>query len=77
MPTECAHGRCIDWGDFGPADEWGQSCDECGIPAQPRCGRCEGQGVTYRYTSEGNPSGWLIDEDPCSACGGVPIEDTP
>lgn len=28
MPTECPHGKVVDWGDFG--DDWEpQACDAC------------------------------------------------
>lgn len=27
MPTECRHGRIIDWGDFGPDDP--EHCPDC------------------------------------------------
>lgn len=33
LPTECPHGRVLDWGDFGPSsgNEWDepQGCDVC------------------------------------------------
>ena len=32
MPTECPHGKTIDWGDFGEPEET-EACELCGIPA--------------------------------------------
>lgn len=29
MPTECEHGKILDWGDFGGPDSTPQDCDEC------------------------------------------------
>lgn len=69
MPTQCEHGRYIDWGDFGPADSWGQGCEQCGIDARPRCGVCEGQGVIHRFDGSGGWNRWT--ESPCTACGGA------
>jgi hypothetical protein len=40
MPTECAHGVTVDWGDFGPC----QNCDEHGdelCPNVQRCWQCD------------------------------------
>lgn len=80
MPTECIHGRCIDWGDFGPPDERGQGCEKCGLEPIKQCGRCEGQGVLHGYTNDpavhphGN-TGWY-EIGPCPDCGEV-LEEQP
>lgn len=29
MPTECPHGKVVDWGDFGGHDPKPQPCDVC------------------------------------------------
>lgn len=30
MPTECEHGKIVDWGDFGPSEgAAGERCVEC------------------------------------------------
>lgn len=34
IPTECPHGKIIDWGDFGPDDGLTEGCDVCDIPPE-------------------------------------------
>lgn len=57
IPTDCAHGVTVDWGDFGPC----QNCDEHpdeGCPNLVDCAACEGD---ERRT--------LDDEQVCVRCG--------
>jgi hypothetical protein len=62
LPTECEHGRTVDWGEFGPDLDDGsvgaEPCPECEAEV-PDCVHCD---LTEALALLAD----LVDDDPCS-----------